>query len=31
LWRLNRRQTAADMGYVTHTFAVLAQSKLNML
>jgi len=28
---LNRRQTAADMGYVTHTFAVLAQSKLDML
>ena len=31
LWRLNRRQTAADTGYVTDTVAVLAQSKLDML
>jgi len=31
LWRLNRRQTAADTGYVTDTFAVLAESKTGML
>ena len=31
LWRLNRRQTRADTGYVTDTFAVLAESNRHVI